>query len=106
MSNVPTETIDVIAQSVGINNLSPDVAFSLAPHVEFVFGRSCRGDGQSCILREITIENLRGSTKRLLYGVQPPTKLEMTQLIATPFHALYWLSLLHFCEELPRSTPV
>ncbi|CAM8949763.1 unnamed protein product [Rhodiola kirilowii] len=35
MSIVPKETIEVIAQSIGINNLSPDVAFALAPDVEY-----------------------------------------------------------------------
>ncbi|GMY09761.1 transcription initiation factor TFIID subunit 6 isoform X1 [Fagus crenata] len=35
MSIVPKETIEVIAQSIGINNLSPDVALSLAPDVEY-----------------------------------------------------------------------
>ncbi|KAI5431393.1 Transcription initiation factor TFIID subunit 6, variant 2 [Lathyrus oleraceus] len=35
MSIVPKETIEVIAQSIGITNLSPDVALSLAPDVEY-----------------------------------------------------------------------
>ncbi|PON48486.1 Core histone macro-H2A [Parasponia andersonii] len=35
MSIVPKENIEVIAQSVGINNLSSDVALSLAPDVEY-----------------------------------------------------------------------
>ncbi|KAI3920418.1 hypothetical protein MKX01_000757 [Papaver californicum] len=35
MSIVPKETIEVIAQSIGINNLSPDVALVLAPDVEY-----------------------------------------------------------------------
>lgn len=35
MSIVPKETIEVIAQSIGINNLSPDVALSMAPEVEY-----------------------------------------------------------------------
>nr|KYP50776.1 Transcription initiation factor TFIID subunit 6 [Cajanus cajan] len=35
MSIVPKETIEVIAQSIGINNLSPDAAFALAPDVEY-----------------------------------------------------------------------
>ncbi|XAR68150.1 hypothetical protein NMG60_11003185 [Bertholletia excelsa] len=35
MSIVPKETIQVIAQSIGINNLSPDVALALAPDVEY-----------------------------------------------------------------------
>lgn len=35
MSVVPKETIEVIAQSIGINNLSPDVALALAPDVEY-----------------------------------------------------------------------
>ncbi|TYH74971.1 hypothetical protein ES332_D05G440700v1 [Gossypium tomentosum] len=35
MSNVPKEAIEVIAQSIGITNLSPDVALSLAPDVEY-----------------------------------------------------------------------
>jgi len=35
MSIVPKETIEVIAQSIGINNLSPDVALSVAPDVEY-----------------------------------------------------------------------
>ncbi|XP_031490378.1 transcription initiation factor TFIID subunit 6 [Nymphaea colorata] len=35
MSIVPKETIEVIAQSVGISNLSPDVALALAPDVEY-----------------------------------------------------------------------
>lgn len=35
MSIVPKETIEVIAQSIGINNLSPDVALALAPDVEY-----------------------------------------------------------------------
>ncbi|KAJ8431681.1 hypothetical protein Cgig2_007503 [Carnegiea gigantea] len=35
MSIVQKETIEVIAQSIGINNLSPDVAVALAPDVEY-----------------------------------------------------------------------
>ncbi|XP_042521000.1 transcription initiation factor TFIID subunit 6 isoform X2 [Macadamia integrifolia] len=35
MSIVPKETIEVIAQSIGINNLSPDVTLALAPDVEY-----------------------------------------------------------------------
>ncbi|KAL8189653.1 hypothetical protein R6Q57_029219 [Mikania cordata] len=35
MSIVPKETIEVIAQSLGINNFSPDAAFALAPDVEY-----------------------------------------------------------------------
>ncbi|XLR06716.1 hypothetical protein S83_000213 [Arachis hypogaea] len=35
MSTVPKETIEVIAQSIGITNLSPDVAFALAPDLEY-----------------------------------------------------------------------
>ncbi|XP_058210548.1 transcription initiation factor TFIID subunit 6 isoform X1 [Rhododendron vialii] len=35
MSIVPKETIEVIAQSIGINNLSPDVALALSPDVEY-----------------------------------------------------------------------
>lgn len=35
MSIVPKETIEVIAQSVGVTNLSPDAAQALAPDVEY-----------------------------------------------------------------------
>ena len=35
MSIVPKETIEVIAQSVGINNLSVDATLTLAPDVEY-----------------------------------------------------------------------
>lgn len=35
MSIVPKETIEVIAQSIGVNNLSPDVLPSLAADVEY-----------------------------------------------------------------------
>lgn len=35
MSIVPKETIEVIAQSIGIANLAPDVALALAPDVEY-----------------------------------------------------------------------
>ena len=35
MSIVPKETIEVTAQSIGINNLSPDAALALAPDVEY-----------------------------------------------------------------------
>lgn len=35
MSTVPKETIEVIAQSIGISNLSPDAALALAPDVEY-----------------------------------------------------------------------
>ncbi|XP_022716821.1 transcription initiation factor TFIID subunit 6-like isoform X2 [Durio zibethinus] len=35
MSNVPKEAIEVVAQSIGITNLSPDVALALAPDVEY-----------------------------------------------------------------------
>lgn len=35
MSVVPKEAIEVIAQSIGITNLSPDVASALAPDVEY-----------------------------------------------------------------------
>lgn len=35
MSIVPQETVEVIAQSIGINNLSPDAALALAPDVEY-----------------------------------------------------------------------
>lgn len=35
MSIVPKETIEVIAQSIGINTLSPDVALAVAPDVEY-----------------------------------------------------------------------
>ncbi|GLJ09467.1 hypothetical protein SUGI_0110160 [Cryptomeria japonica] len=35
MGFLPNDTIEVIAQSIGINNLSPDVAQALAPDVEY-----------------------------------------------------------------------
>ncbi|XP_019425907.1 PREDICTED: transcription initiation factor TFIID subunit 6-like isoform X2 [Lupinus angustifolius] len=35
MSTVPKETIEVIAQTIGITNLSPDVALALAPDLEY-----------------------------------------------------------------------
>ncbi|KAK1416648.1 hypothetical protein QVD17_25763 [Tagetes erecta] len=35
MSIVPKETVEVIAQSIGINSLSPDAALALAPDVEY-----------------------------------------------------------------------
>ena len=35
MSIVPKETIEVIAQSIGITNLSSDVALAVAPDVEY-----------------------------------------------------------------------
>ncbi|KAL9256353.1 Transcription initiation factor TFIID subunit 6-like protein [Drosera capensis] len=35
MSVVPKETIEVIAQSIGINNLSSDVSLALAPDIEY-----------------------------------------------------------------------
>lgn len=35
MSAIPKETIEVIAQSLGISNLSPDVFPSLASDVEY-----------------------------------------------------------------------
>lgn len=35
MSIVAKETIEVIGQSMGITNLSPDVALALAPDVEY-----------------------------------------------------------------------
>lgn len=35
MSILPKETIEVIAQSVGINNLAVDAALTLAPDVEY-----------------------------------------------------------------------
>ncbi|KAG7957745.1 hypothetical protein I3843_11G190500 [Carya illinoinensis] len=35
MSDVPKEAIEVVAQSIGITNLSPDVALALAPDVEY-----------------------------------------------------------------------
>lgn len=35
MSIVPKETIEVIAQSIGISNLSSDVAQALSPDVEY-----------------------------------------------------------------------
>ncbi|KAK1424045.1 hypothetical protein QVD17_19356 [Tagetes erecta] len=35
MSIVPKETVEVITQSIGINNLSPDAALALAPDVEY-----------------------------------------------------------------------
>ncbi|KAK3038933.1 hypothetical protein RJ639_027561 [Escallonia herrerae] len=35
MSIVPKETVEVIAQSIGINNLYPDAALALAPDVEY-----------------------------------------------------------------------
>ncbi|KAJ7960844.1 transcription initiation factor TFIID subunit 6-like [Quillaja saponaria] len=35
MSIVPKETIEVIAQSIAITNLSPDVALALAPDIEY-----------------------------------------------------------------------
>jgi len=35
MSVVPKEAIEVVAQSIGITNLSPDVALALAPDVEY-----------------------------------------------------------------------
>lgn len=35
MSVVPKEAIEVIAQSIGIANLSPDVSLALAPDVEY-----------------------------------------------------------------------
>lgn len=35
MSIVPKENVEVIAQCIGINNLSPDVALAVAPDVEY-----------------------------------------------------------------------
>lgn len=35
MSVVPKETIEVIAQSIGISNLTTDAALALAPDVEY-----------------------------------------------------------------------
>lgn len=35
MSIVSKESIEVIAQSIGISNLSPDAALALAPDVEY-----------------------------------------------------------------------
>lgn len=35
MSIVPKENIEVIAQSIGINNFSSDAALALAPDVEY-----------------------------------------------------------------------
>ncbi|KAG6478412.1 hypothetical protein ZIOFF_061854 [Zingiber officinale] len=35
MSIVPKETIEVVAQSIGISNLSPEVSLALAPDVEY-----------------------------------------------------------------------
>lgn len=35
MSIVPKETIEVIAQSIGITNLLPEAALMLAPDVEY-----------------------------------------------------------------------
>ncbi|PRQ32058.1 putative transcription factor Hap3/NF-YB family [Rosa chinensis] len=35
MSNVPKEAIEVVAQSIGITNLSPDVALALTPDIEY-----------------------------------------------------------------------
>ncbi|PQP94273.1 transcription initiation factor TFIID subunit 6 [Prunus yedoensis var. nudiflora] len=35
MSNVPKEAIEVVAQSIGISNLSPEVALALTPDVEY-----------------------------------------------------------------------
>ncbi|KAL8144714.1 hypothetical protein AgCh_003055 [Apium graveolens] len=35
MSIVPKEKVEVIAQSIGINNLTPDAALALAPDVEY-----------------------------------------------------------------------
>lgn len=35
MSIVPKETIEVVAQSIGIPNLSPEVSLALAPDVEY-----------------------------------------------------------------------
>lgn len=35
MSIVPKENIEVIAQCIGINNLSSDVALAVAPDVEY-----------------------------------------------------------------------
>lgn len=35
MSTMLKETIEVIAQTIGITNLSPDVALDLAPDVEY-----------------------------------------------------------------------
>lgn len=35
MSVVPKETIEVVAQSIGISNLSPEVARALTPDVEY-----------------------------------------------------------------------
>ncbi|XP_050138102.1 transcription initiation factor TFIID subunit 6-like [Malus sylvestris] len=35
MSNVPKEAIEVVAQSIGISNLAPDVALALTPDVEY-----------------------------------------------------------------------
>lgn len=35
MSIVPKETVEVIAQSIGISNFSTDAALALAPDVEY-----------------------------------------------------------------------
>ncbi|KAE8723547.1 Transcription initiation factor TFIID subunit 6b [Hibiscus syriacus] len=43
MSNVPKEAIEVIAQSIGITNLSPDVAMLWLLMLNIVFEKSCSG---------------------------------------------------------------
>ncbi|XP_071715749.1 transcription initiation factor TFIID subunit 6-like [Rutidosis leptorrhynchoides] len=48
MSIVPKETVEVIAQSIGINNLSPDAALALAPDVEYRM-REIMQEGIKCM---------------------------------------------------------
>ncbi|KAK7394210.1 hypothetical protein VNO78_14732 [Psophocarpus tetragonolobus] len=48
MSIVPNETIQVIAESIGINNLSPDVALAVAPDVEY-FMRQIMQEAIKCM---------------------------------------------------------
>ncbi|KAL5975521.1 Transcription initiation factor TFIID subunit 6 [Asimina triloba] len=59
MSIVPKETIEVIAQSIGINNLSQDVALALAPDVEFRVRQIMQTDISAHSLTDISAEAIK-----------------------------------------------
>ncbi|KAE8075588.1 hypothetical protein FH972_014286 [Carpinus fangiana] len=72
MSIVPKETIEVIAQSIGINNLSPDVALALAPDVEYRM-REIMQEAIKCMLHSkrttLTADDVDGALN--LRNVEP-----------------------------------
>ncbi|CAN1761007.1 Transcription initiation factor TFIID subunit 6 [Linum perenne] len=106
MSIVPKETIEVIAQSIGVSNLSSDAALALAPDVEYR-------------LREIiqeSIKSMRHSRRTTLTtdDVDAALSLRNVEVVEAPLPkaplgasvVCHWLAIEGVQPDIPENAPV